>query len=333
MFKKILAIKLRPLGDTVLMAASLAELRERFPQARIDALVLKRWEGLFDAHPACDRVIGFERREGRTARARAVARMGLALRREKYDLAVCFHASPSSALLAFSTGARVRSIHFHFAKDRNRYSTVEIPDRGRMKANLERDLDAIRALGFAIPEGKRQPRLWLRNLELLEAESLFHKLKSKGPALGLTIGVKPRSRSWPLDEFAKLAKRWGDETGGSTVAFASEEEREVALELQSRAKALGVHVELLLGLPIRQLMGAFTRLSVLVGNDSGPRHIAVALNCPTVTLIGPDGPTEWHPYALDRHPYFHRDCALEGHRCMSEVGANDVFEQAKRVSR
>src|SRR5690606_15899913 len=122
--------------------------------------VTSQWAPLLEGHPAVDRVWHYHRRKDMTARAKTLARFALELRRERYDLVLNFHASPSSSTLAFATGAKTRAIHFHGHTDKNRYSTVEIPGKGQVKKAIERDLDVVRALGIEVPEG-RMPRVVL----------------------------------------------------------------------------------------------------------------------------------------------------------------------------
>ncbi|MEK7690156.1 MAG: hypothetical protein AAB425_03960, partial [Bdellovibrionota bacterium] len=165
-FKKILVIKLRSLGDTVISTAAIQQLRDANPDAQIHALVYAPWDQLLSSHPAINRLIPVERHRERTARYKTLARLGLHLRKEGYDCAVVFHASPSTATLAFAVGATTRSIHFHGHKDKNRHSTVEIPGKGTVKPIVERDMDTVRALGGPkIPEGK-MPTLYLSMPEI-----------------------------------------------------------------------------------------------------------------------------------------------------------------------
>ena len=85
--------------------------------------------------------------------------MGLKLRQERFDCVVNFHASPSTAMISFASGAKTRSIHFHGHNDKNRYSTVAIPGKGTLKPIIERDMDAVRALGLVVPEGRSPNRI------------------------------------------------------------------------------------------------------------------------------------------------------------------------------
>src|SRR4051812_11587404 len=152
--RKVLVIKLRALGDTVLMTAPLLELQSTYKDAEFQVAVLAPWGGVFDHFPGISKIWTYERHREPTSRAKALTRLALKLRRERFDLVVNLHASPSSATLCFAMGAKHRAIHFHGHKDRNRYSTVRIPGKGTLKPIIERDMDTVRALGIQIPEGK-----------------------------------------------------------------------------------------------------------------------------------------------------------------------------------
>jgi heptosyltransferase-2 len=92
--------------------------------------------------------------------------------------------------------------------------------------------------------------------------------------------------------------------------------------------------------------------NVVLGNDSGPKHLAVAVGTPTVTVFGPENPFEWHPYATERHPYvfveglacrtnqlagFPAWCGLQGacvqekHACLQKITPAEVFERARSL--
>src|SRR4051812_48949265 len=106
--RKILAIQLRALGDTVLMTAPLLELHRHFPRATIDVLVTDSWCSVLEGLPGLRKIMGYRRHSDRASRAKAVIRLAFELRKEKYDCVVNFHASPSSSVLSFATGAPLR---------------------------------------------------------------------------------------------------------------------------------------------------------------------------------------------------------------------------------
>ena len=358
--RKILAIKLRSLGDTVLMTAPLAELQRAYPDAEIHVAVHTPWAPLLKSHPAVDKIWNYDRHIETTSRAKALARLALQLRKERYDAVLNFHASPSSSTLAFATGAKVRSVHFHGHADRNRYSTVIVAGKGELKPIIERDMDAVRALGIQCPTGLL-PKIYLTEEELESAERRNQELGLTSPVLAIGIGASRPTKSWPVDRFSAVAVSWCRETQGSVICFISHDENDLARDFQKgvddaltqqfrdlaeRAK-LRARISCEMGLPLRSLAASLANASLFLGNDSGPKHMAVALGTPSVTLFGPEDPFEWHPYPRENHEIAYieglpcrRDahqgmrpwcgihvCTEEKHRCMTEISVDLVFKK------
>ena len=363
---KILVIKLRAMGDTILATAPLLELKKAYPSSKIQVLIPQAWASLFEGFTGIQRIWTYERKPSPTARARALARLAYQLRQEKFDAVINLHASPSSSLLAFATGARTRSIHFHGHKHRNRYSTVQIPDKGQLKPIIERDMDTLRALGLNIPTG-RLPHVPLQMNEIQEAMDFITRIGLKPPILGISLGASRPTKIWPIERFARLSLDWAQKTQGSALVFSGPTEAHLqkhyldALDqalrdsplppparVELRRRIITVH-----DLPLRKLAALLAQLSVLVGNDSGPRHLAVAVGTPTVTLFGPEHPFEWHPYPKDRHPYLFQEslpcrqdadpgmppwcglheCTTFQHQCMKLIGVDAVLTECLRIAR
>ncbi len=73
--RRILVLKWRALGDTVLLSAPLAELKRAFPQAQIDVSVLKAWAPLLEGNPAISQILPYDRPDSRRARLRSLMRL------------------------------------------------------------------------------------------------------------------------------------------------------------------------------------------------------------------------------------------------------------------
>ncbi len=364
--QKILAIKLRALGDTVLTTAPLIELRKAFPQSEIHFLVSREWASLLDGFPGIKKIWHYERRSSKLARPRALATLAHALRKERFDCVINFHASPSSSLLAYSTGAPCRSIHFHGHHHRDRFSTLTIPGKGTLKPILERDMDTLRALGIHIPAG-RLPSIPLQDLEVRGAAESLQRLGLEHPLLALSLGASRETKRWSLDRFVDLAVGWTQEDQGGVIVLTGPNEEtlqkgfltrldeqltslfsEVSARSRARSRICVIH-----NTTLRTLAGLLSRAAVWAGADSGPKHLAVAVGTPTVTLFGPEDPYEWHPYPVDRHPYFFREelscrrdadpgmppwcalaeCKTEENRCMRLIGVDSVLAECKKVAR
>ncbi|MEN9724003.1 MAG: hypothetical protein RJB38_1989 [Pseudomonadota bacterium] len=350
--KKILVIKLRSLGETIVMTAALDALKEAFPETQIQVAVTSTWAPLLIHHPAVSRIWPVDRHIDKLARGRAIARAALRLRSENLNGAVNFHASPSSATLAFATGARVRAIHFHGARDKDRYSTLEIPDKGKLKTMLERDFDAIRALGALVPSNRFWPRIVLKPSEMDEGFRELAELGLTRPVLALGLGASRPAKAWPTAHFAEVARKWS-QAGGTVLLITGPGESERAQNVMAQIPPGSVTIASVHAPEIRKLAAILSQCSVFVGNDSGIRHLAAASGLPTVSLFGPEDPQEWSFYPAQNHVDFFlpglvcradhqpgnpewcslHECVVQNHRCMRGISADQVFEAARKVMR
>lgn len=355
--RKILVMKLRSMGDTVLMTAALAQIQKQFPNVEIDIAVSSDWSSIFDHFPRIRKVWTYKRHSHFASRARGIANLAMKLRREKYDCVVCLHASPSSALISFATGAKIRSIHFHGHKDKNRYSTVTIPGKGTLKPIIERDMDAVRALGVTIPEGS-VPKIYLDKSEQKIINEKFKKIglnQFQQPLLGISLGASRPTKQWPIERYVDLALQWCKEQNGHVLVMAGANETELmdlfSEILKFKDSEYSDRIVLHNQFTVRELALALSQLNVLVTNDSGPKHLAIALDVSTVTLFGPEHPYEWHPYSKDKFPYFFIEklscrkdadpgfpewcgldtCIEEMHRCMKGIEMLSVYKECIRI--
>lgn len=362
---KILVIKMRALGDTVLMTAPLLELIQAYPDAQIDVAVPTLWAPVLTGLPGIHHIWEIPNHKGTLKRMANLGHLAFELRKQNYDYVINFHASPTSAKISWATGAETRSIHFHGHSDPNLYSTVMIPGKGTVKPIIERDMDTVRALGLQIPAG-RMPQVFLQPAEKQQAQEYLDKLGLDQPILGLSLGASRPAKSWPMDRFVELAVAWCQNGNGAVLAIAGPNEVHLIYDFlktlddlllaiyedaSARAKIRSRICTTYL-LSVRMLAAVLGQLSALAGNDSGPKHLAVAVGTPTVTAFGPEDPFEWHPYALKRHPYefikslecrpsrrpdlpgwcgIHQ-CTIEKHKCMHMIGVNAMLGHCQTVA-
>lgn len=338
---------------------------ELFPHAEIDLLVPEPWAPLFESFPKVKTVWPIQLPKNRFKRIFGYLKLIFPLRRRSYDAVVLFHAGRASALLTLFLGCRSRSIHFHSKPPSLLPLSLSIPDQGILKPIIDRDLDALRGLGY--PVGQRpMPRIFLTEAEQKWAKSWLVERNLKTPLLALGLGASRATKSWALDRFVLLASRWVLEDHGSVVVTVGKDDSELAAEflqlLGSKSREVGEgqnlqkNICVVTTLSLRQLAGIYAECQVMVGNDSGPRHLAAAAKTPTVTLFGPEEPYEWHPYPVEQHPYCYVDglscrtneglptrsgiktrwcgiseCKEFGHRCMTEIQVETVIEKCRRL--
>jgi ADP-heptose:LPS heptosyltransferase len=105
------------------------------------------------------------------------------------------------------------------------------------------------------------------------------------PLIGLVPGAAAAFKQWPADRFVAAAKGLLEgRPGWRVIVLGSQEERRLAAGVARRIGPVAVN---LAGLPdLRALRGMIAGLRLLVTNDTGPLHIAVALGIPTISLFG-----------------------------------------------
>lgn len=331
--ERLLAIKLRRLGDTVLWTSALQGLARAYPQTRLDVVVPRVYRDLLEAEPYLNKVYGVS--------AHVVDRLAVAsrLRLLNYDRVLVFHSSSSSEFFGKLIGGSRCVAHSH-----------EIGKTDFIvKPATVRDLDTVRLAGLKGDEPIQVPGLTLTDGEREVGRGWMRASGLKAPVLGVGLGASRPTKQWNLERMAEVVKSWALRTGGSALVVCSSEEARRAKDFWKLLK----HTVFLplIDFPVRDLMARLACVSAFVGNDSGPRHLAAALGVRTVTVFGPEDPLEWHPYDRKRHPICYvsglacrtsaspglppwcgiETCQEQKHRCMEEITSEQVYRQLEQV--
>jgi ADP-heptose:LPS heptosyltransferase len=340
---KILLAKRRALGDTVLLSSAVELLARAIPGAEISALVPAPFAPVLENNPSLHRIHTFEE---------SWLSLVPKLRAQKFDHFFQLHASPRTRWLAWAAGAKKTHFHYQNKETERAY--------GKHPGALEWDAFHFRAvLGENINPPAPMPKIYLSDVERAEGREIWRR-QGVDPAkiIYLGLGASRLTKRWLPSHFARLSEVIRDRLEGvpGFVVGPGEEEALFAARVIDELRARGmrplgksgdfVH---LAGLPVRELAKALSAVRAYVGNDSGPKHMAVALGVPTFTIFGPEDPVEWHPYPRHDHPIFFLPalgcrkedqgrwcgiavCEVENHRCMRDIDPLDVFEaMAKRI--
>lgn len=283
---KILAIKSRRLGDTVLWTSALQALAAHFPSAQLDIAFPAEYEPLFrDAPQVKTRYL-----LGRDKRPES---FGFA--KEKYDLALVFHASHSTRRLAQSAKAGRTLIHHHSRKALNFGSDTPVVSLGQPMSAIERDLNVVRTLGWnSKPPLTRLtfPKAWAE-----KASERWFSSRVPDNLVWFSPGASRLSKRWPLERYAALAESMGPEMALGVIA---PEEKDLEHDKRSMER-LKKRAALVFTPTLEEAIGALSLGKAFVGSDSGLKHVAAALGLSTITLFGPESVGEWHPYEGKKH--------------------------------
>ncbi|MCA9236677.1 MAG: glycosyltransferase family 9 protein [Planctomycetales bacterium] len=279
---RILIVRLSALGDVVHGLPVACALRDAFPDATIGWAVEGRNVDLLAGHPAIDHLIGVQRRWLKSARAVLdLRRRLLALR---FDIAVDLQCLTKSAVVAYLSGAKRRL-------------GVAGSDGRELSKMLNNELTPVQAdhvvdhyLGILRPLGITNPAVRFDLPENRDdgafAERMIRAggLSPRGFAV-LNPGAGWPSKLWPAERYGQLAQQlWAEHDLPSLAVWGPASERTLAEEIVAHS---GGAARLAPATSVGQLAAVTRRARLFVGSDTGPMHLAVAVDTPTVSLHGP----------------------------------------------
>lgn len=278
---RILVIRLGAMGDIVHALPAVASLRAA-GDTRISWIVKPQFRELLEGSGIADEILEF-RRDGLEPLAESLR----GLRRQPFDSAVDFQGLIQSALVARLSGAR-RVVGFDSSLLRERAAGLFYHERVHSGSAhvVEMNLDLAAAAGaprrvreFPLPEGRAEGSL------------------PRGAFLLASPFAGWASKQWPLKHWIALAGIARKEMDLPLV-FNVSPAQAAALSGQP---GVSIHVSSISG-----LIDATRRAAAVIGVDSGPMHLAAALNRPGVAIYGPTDPRRNGPYAdrirVLRHP-------------------------------
>ncbi len=296
-FEKVLIVKPSAFGDVVHSLPFLGALRRAHPEARIGWVVARSCAGLLEGHPDVDDLYVFERERWGGFRnlprtTREFFAFARRLRAQRFDLVVDLQGLFRSAFLTRLTGAPER-VGFRNARELGwMFYTrrVRVPDR-EMHA-VDRYLLVAHELGLAIERPVRF-NVHVSDDARAFAREWFTANSGGRPVVAMLPGSQWPSKRWPAEHFAALATRLEDQ-GARVVLLGGP--GDVALVERIRGMMIRPAESLAGRTTIPQLTAVLERASAVVANDSGPMHLAVALERPVVALFGPTSPERTGPY-------------------------------------
>lgn len=344
--RTILAMRVDQLGDVSATLPALARLREIFPAARLIALAQGGTQGVIQASGLVDEVLpialGYDAMSGRRfLKPEEEHRLRGILRGLDIDLAIDLSPGDESRPLLLLTNA---TYLVGFNPERFTYLDFGIATRSRDKINqLEKISHAATVSmlveALAIAAAPARPSVPLPSDTHTGALDAY-RLTPKGYVV-LHIGARHAINRWPLDHFIALCQRLLVETAFDVVIFADREAEMFAEKLAEAltgmpADTLATRVKVLGLVEPAQFDEIVANAKVMVGNDSGPKHLAAVRGVSTVSIHvdrlnwnewGQDGMGQILSKPLPCTGCGLNDIAMCGRDaiCVSGIGVDEVF--------
>jgi lipopolysaccharide heptosyltransferase II len=322
---RILVIQLKRAGDVIITTPVLEMLRGRFPSAQIDFLVDPHFSIVLENNPYLNNIVRFDQKRPWKTYAY--------VRRTRYDWVVDFQSSPRSVPLVLFSGARVKA--GYRVKFWGNFFTHAMRRPGR-ELMSEGKGALLRLLADFAP-GHPDRRIFLTEKEREGAAALFPKGFEK-PWIGFVPPHRHSSRRWPGTYFAALAAQLEKENYPVALFCGPGERTYIEGIRASVPQAKNVFV--IEPDTLRDFAAALEHCRLIVTNDNGPMHLAIAVGKPTVVLFGPTSPTAvLPPNGLHRAMRVDGLTCLEcnlnvcpfNHECMEQLLPERVFAACQEM--
>ncbi len=292
--QRFLVVRLGSLGDIVHTFPAVAGLRESFPDAEIVWLTHPRWKALVESSELATDILVTETRSYKSLRETVGG-----IRKKHFTAAIDYQGLWKSAALPFFGGVS-RRIGF---------SSHTIREFGVPVLYTDRVL--CTKTHIADQNGELSQRAGARNgvapvaLAVPSIQEVFVLQLLRGFAIERYVVLSPaggwRSKCWPPDRYGALCQKLRETLGLRCVLnYGPGEEDLISAVKAASGQADPIAYNGSLG----QLMALLRNAVCIVGGDTGPLHLAVALGTPAVAIFGPTDPARNGPYRMrDRSGY------------------------------
>jgi len=335
----ILVVELTRLGDVLCMIPALARLRSAFPKAKITCVVQKPYAELVESLNLDLTAVGL-------AATRTIGGFLPALRavrRIHADIACSMSPAKRNALLTVSCGALVKAGYLKFLNAQVQYlhrSPVSVwGQKAAAKASYGREHLSMRAMkvcdALGLPGSSASSPPAIRNSILSDAyQRIAPFLASvRVPYVVLHPFAAWEYKQWPIQQFLQLAESIIAEFNEDVVVVCEEGEQ-IRWQAGSTGTRQAGRIHLFTSRSLVETAAMLRGASVMVGNDSGPLHLAGLVGAPVVGLYGPATPDLtaprgaqgvflYHPVACS--PCQQVTCVHPENPCMNAISVEEVM--------
>jgi len=288
--ERVLVVKLRSIGDTVLSTPSLFALKRFLPNATIDIL-LEDWVApVLEGHPHLDNILTVVK-GSTTSRARLIPR----LRSKRYDVVYNLHGGSTATLLARASGAkhRVGYATYQHARLHNHIAPSPLLLWSQAKVHsVEQQLGLLGWTGVPVTD---RPRTLLHVTDKA-ADDVTAKLAALGldhiPFAVMHPAAAFATKQWQAQNFGRVVDEF-KRLGLPVVVITTESEAHLVSEIRSNTSN---EVQALTNLSLPEITALLSRARLFVGNDSGIAHMAAAVGTPSVVIFGSSNRAHWSPW-------------------------------------
>lgn len=331
---KALIIQTAFIGD-VILTLPLVECIKNVPEIEsVDYLAIPDAYNILETNPNIGKTIIYDKR-GKDKGLINLFRIIGKIKREKYHIAYIPHRSLRSAIVPLLAGIKKR-VGFN-----NSAASFLLTEKIRYDKNIheiERNLSLL-SLNSKLCV-KKQPKIYFDKSDIEKVNQFFqtNKISADEKLVGIAPGSRWATKRWLKERFAELIKSLKERKNVKSIIFGSKRDYEVCEQINSLSEFTGINTAGIF--TPRQASSAMGKTNVVVTNDSGSTHLAVAGNAKVITIYGATIPGfGFYPYGnghiiiekkIECRPcgiHGGEKCSLEHFKCMKNITTEEVYEQ------
>jgi heptosyltransferase-2 len=290
--KRILIIRFRQIGDSILTLPLCSTLKKSFPEAEIHLILNKGIAALCDGHPDIDKVITFDKNELKPFYA-YVLKVRQVVHEEKYDVIIDMRSTIRTLLFSLF------SLHTPFRIGCTKSYAKFLLNYSVDTYDLKQSIDMVqRNLLLAKPLEKIRPIEYTTDFKLYineEEKKQYREYMEKGgirfdrPILLVGVTTKLIHKKWDKEYMKNIIKRIITEYKDIQIIFnyaPGYEEEDARSIYQELGCPTNIKIDIQAN-SLRQLVVLCSNCSFYFGNEGGTRHIAQAVNIPSFAIYSP----------------------------------------------
>ncbi len=328
--KKILIIKPSSLGDVIHSLPFLKSVSETFSDAEIHWVIAKGLEGLLENHPMIKRLWIINKDDWKNLKIlnrtlKEFRDLFSGLKKESYDIVIDLQGLFRSGLIAYTTGSPMR-IGFKNSREGSSLFYTH-------KIESERDIHAVDGyLKIASALGCETEDISFP-MPLIKEKDHIKKIKEEiGDYIVIIPSARWKTKIWDAERFGRLSKM----LDMRSIIIGGRIDMDIAKKIENLSS--GKAISLAGKTDLKDIISLIRSCRFVVSNDTGPMHIAAALNKRVVAIFGPTSPERTGPYgknhliirsSLPCSPCFKKNCS--DIKCMDSIEVEDVYNKIKEI--
>jgi lipopolysaccharide heptosyltransferase I len=327
--RKVLLIKTSSLGDIIHFLPCLRPIHDLYPDAKISMLIQKEYAGLLRNNADIDRFFFYEPLSaGNMSSLQNAVKLIKSLRREQFDVVIDYQWLMRTSMIAFLSGAPERIGLQNWKEPSHLFYTRKVYVNHEHIHAVERNIHLAEALGARIEKVE-----FPLTIDSSAQASVHNLLGDTVDYILLIPASRWKTKNWPEQHFASLINK----LNMTCVLTGGKGDRAIIDRIKAASTSA---IDLCGKTDLQQLTALIAGAKAVVSSDSGPMHIAAALDVPLVALFGPTNPVKTGPYGWQTgnnmkvitsnapcQPCFKRECSNPF--CMKDISVDTVYDALK----